>query len=70
MAIDISNKEIGIYNINGDEFQKKYGFKCPVGVRGRNSDNTLFKEKIGWSVSEPLFNGMKKTYEWINNQIK
>jgi nucleoside-diphosphate-sugar epimerase len=69
MAIDISNKEITINNINGEEFQKKYGFKCPVGVRGRNSDNTLFKEKIGWSVSEPLFGGMKKTYEWINKQV-
>jgi nucleoside-diphosphate-sugar epimerase len=69
MAIDISNKEITINNINGEEFQKKYGFKCPVGVRGRNSDNTLFKEKIGWSVSQPLFEGMKKTYEWINKQV-
>jgi nucleoside-diphosphate-sugar epimerase len=69
MAIDISNKEITINNINGNEFHDKYGFKCPVGVRGRNSDNTLYKEKIGWSVSEPLFEGMKKTYEWINKQV-
>ena len=70
MSIDISEKNIKIKNIQGDEFQLKYGFKCPVGVRGRNSDNKLYETKIGWSVSEPLFEGMKKTYEWINKQVK
>ena len=69
MAIDISGKNIKIKNIEGNEFFEKYGFNCPVGVRGRNSDNTLYKEKIGWVVSEPLKNGMKKTYEWIDKQI-
>jgi GDP-D-mannose 3',5'-epimerase len=69
MAIDISEKNIKIKNIQGDEFQLKYGFKCPVGVRGRNSDNKLYETKIGWSVSEPLIEGMKKTYEWINKQV-
>ena len=39
----------------GEEFKSKYGFNCPVGVRGRNSDNKLFKE-IGWEVST-LFDG-------------
>lgn len=68
MAIDISGKNIKIKNIEGDEFQLKYGFKCPVGVRGRNSDNKLYKSKIGWSVSEPLISGIKKTYDWINKQ--
>jgi nucleoside-diphosphate-sugar epimerase len=66
MAIDISGKKITIKNINGDEFLEKYGVKCPVGVRGRNSDNKLYKEKIGWVVSEPLVKGMEKTYEWIS----
>ena len=70
MAIDISNKKIGIKNIEGDEFLKKYGFKCPVGVRGRNSDNKLYKEKIGWEVSEDLFIGMEKTFNWISLQTK
>ena len=68
MAIDISGKNIKIKNIEGDEFQLKYGFKCPVGVRGRNSDNTLYKTKIGWSVSKTLFDGMMNTYDWINKQ--
>jgi nucleoside-diphosphate-sugar epimerase len=69
MAIGISEKKLTIKNIYGEEFQKKYGHKCPLGVKGRNSDNKLFKEKIGWSVSEPLIHGMNKTYEWIKSQI-
>jgi GDP-D-mannose 3',5'-epimerase len=70
MAIEISNKNIKIANIGGKEFFDKYGFKCPTGVRGRNSDNKLFKEKVGWEVSQPLIDGMKITYEWIKNQVK
>ena len=69
MAIDISGKNIKISNISGDEFIQKYGFKCPVGVKGRNSDNKLYKEKIGWSVSQPLIYGLEKTYQWINSNV-
>jgi nucleoside-diphosphate-sugar epimerase len=69
MAIDISGKNITINNIFGKTFEEKYGFKCPIGVRGRNSDNKLYKEKIGWSVNQPLTEGMKNTYNWINNLI-
>jgi GDP-D-mannose 3',5'-epimerase len=69
MAIDISHKQISYYNIEGEEFIKKYGFKCPMGVRGRNSDNTLYKEKIGWEVSQPLKIGIAKTYSWIKDQV-
>ena len=69
MAITISGKDIKSHNILGDEFSKKYGFKCPEGVRGRNSDNTLYQEKIGWRVSKPLVEGMKNTYEWISKQV-
>ena len=70
MVIDISNKNIKINNIEGQDFIDKYGFKCPVGVRGRNSDNTMFKEKLGWEPTQPLIEGIKKTYNWINTQIK
>jgi GDP-D-mannose 3',5'-epimerase len=69
MAIDISGKDIRISNIGGDEFYRKYGFKCPTGVRGRNSDNSLYREKIGWAVSQPLQQGMEATYAWINKQV-
>jgi hypothetical protein len=48
---------------------KADGFKCPEGVRGRNSDNDLYREKIGWEVNESLMTGMIKTYNWINKQV-
>ena len=69
MAIDISGKNITIKNIDSEEFSEKYGFKCPVGVRGRNSDNNLYFEKIGWKVNQPLYDGIEKTYLWINNLV-
>mgnify|MGYP003650738924 FL=1 len=69
MAIDISEKDIKINNIDGQDFIDKYGFSCPMGVRGRNSDNKLYKEKMGWGPSQPLYEGMELTFKWINNQV-
>jgi len=69
MAIKISGKNIKIKNLYGEEFIKKYGHKCPLGVKGRNSDNKLYKQKMGWEVSQPLNIGLKNTYEWIYHQI-
>ena len=59
MAIDISGKDIRIKNIEG-----------PEGVRGRNSDNALLKEKLGWVPSASLRDGMEKTYKWIAAQVE
>ena len=70
MVIDISGKNLSIYNIDGAEFETKYGHRCPVGVNGRNSDNALYRTKIGWAVSEPLIDGMKKTYAWISEKVE
>ena len=70
LAIAASGKNITIKNIDGEEFKEKYGFKCPTGVRGRNSDNTLFKEKIGSDVFYPLDKGIQQTFEWINKQVR
>ncbi|MDA7931302.1 NAD-dependent epimerase/dehydratase family protein, partial [Akkermansiaceae bacterium] len=70
LAIDLSGKSIEIDNLEGKEFENKYGFKCPVGVRGRNSDNKLFREKIGWEVDQPLAVGMKVTFRWIDQQVQ
>jgi GDP-D-mannose 3', 5'-epimerase len=39
-----------------------------LGVRGRNSDNRLIAEKLGWKPSEPLYKGLEKTYRWIQQQ--
>lgn len=57
MIIGISGKNINIKNIPG-----------PEGVRGRNSDNALIKEMLGWSPSLPLLDGIKKTFAWIKDQ--
>jgi GDP-D-mannose 3',5'-epimerase len=68
-AIIASEKYINIKNIDGEEFKSKYGFKCPVGVRGRNSDNKLYKENMNWEPSQKLQDGIIKTYQWINEQV-
>lgn len=70
MVIDISGKNLSIHNIDGEEFEAKYGHPCPIGVNGRNSDNTLYHEKLGWSVSEPLRDGMEVTYQWVLRQAQ
>ena len=59
MVMDIAGKGMSIKHIPG-----------PVGVRGRNSDNTLIKEKLDWEPSEPLRDGIAKTYQWINQQVE
>jgi nucleoside-diphosphate-sugar epimerase len=59
MVIEISNKELDIKNISG-----------PVGVRGRNSDNTLIRKELGWDYAQPLYEGLEKTYEWVSLQVK
>ena len=69
MAIEVADKRAYVSNIHGDEFKIKYGFKCPQGVRGRNSDNKLYRNHMGWEPSQPLRAGMEKTYEWINKQV-
>ena len=70
MAIDISKKSVKIHNIQGQEFQDKYGFPCPIGVMGRNSDNNLIRKKLNWDYQQPLKVGMEKTFKWISEQIK
>lgn len=59
MVMDIGEKDITIKHIDG-----------PTGVRGRNSDNALIKEKLGWEPSQSLYEGLKKTYSWIFNQVE
>lgn len=70
MVIKISGKDLQIKNIEGQEFLDKYGFRCPLGVKGRNSDNKLYRSVIGWEVSQPLEVGMTKLYEWILDQVQ
>jgi GDP-D-mannose 3',5'-epimerase len=70
MAIDVSEKDLNIHNLDGEEFKRKYGFECPIGVRGRNSDNSLIRERLDWDYSQPLKVGMQKTYLWIKEQVE
>ena len=41
----------------------------PEGVRGRNSDNDLYKDQLNWEPTQPLKAGMEKTYKWIDDQV-
>jgi nucleoside-diphosphate-sugar epimerase len=58
MVAAIAKKEITLKHIEG-----------PQGVRGRNSDNTLIFEKLGWKPTQPLLAGINKTYKWIKSQV-
>ena len=59
MIVGISGKNISINNISG-----------PTGVNGRNSDNTLIKEKLGWAPSQSLIVGTTSLFNWIKSQIE
>ncbi len=54
-----------VEQIAGVELQRRYDLAAPKGVRGRNSDNTLICEKLGWEPSVRLVDGMRQTYDWI-----
>ncbi len=58
MAADIAGKDIRIRHIPG-----------PLGVRGRNSENSMINDKLGWAPRQPLRAGMEKTYQWIADQV-
>lgn len=59
MVMDIAGKKLSIEHIPG-----------PLGVRGRNSDNTLIKAELGWAPSRALRAGLEKTYAWIEEQVR
>ena len=58
MIMDIARKPLAIIHIEG-----------PLGVRGRNSDNKLISELLNWQPDYSLKKGLRKTYDWINEQI-
>jgi GDP-D-mannose 3',5'-epimerase len=58
-----------VEDIAGYKLERIYDLKAPKGVRGRNSENTLIKKYLGWEPSISLRTGMKKTYDWIHEQI-
>jgi GDP-D-mannose 3', 5'-epimerase len=58
IAMEIAAKKISLQHIHG-----------PTGVRGRNSDNRLIQQKLGWKPSQPLRHGLEKTYAWIAQEV-
>src|ERR1019366_5889495 len=58
VTMDIAGKSLTMKHVPG-----------PLGVRGRNSDNRLIREKLGWAPSRPLREGLEKTYSWISTQV-
>jgi nucleoside-diphosphate-sugar epimerase len=58
-----------VEEIAGVKLVRKYDPDAPKGVRGRNSENTLIKKYLNWEPSIPLRTGMKKTYDWIKDQM-
>ncbi len=58
IIMEVAGKEVRIKHIPG-----------PLGVRGRNSDNHLIREKLAWEPSRPLREGLAKTYAWISGQV-
>ena len=59
MVTDIAGKPLKKRHIDG-----------PQGVRGRNSDNQLIEQKLGWRPNQPLYDGLKETFSWIERQVK
>ena len=57
IAAKVADKEVEKNHIDG-----------PLGVRGRNSNNDLIREKLDWDYSMTLEEGIKKTYDWINEE--
>ena len=58
-----------VEDIAGYKLERKYDLGAPKGVRGRNSENTLIRHYLNWEPSIPLRKGMKKTYDWIKEQV-
>ncbi len=56
--------------VSGKVVQKMHKLDAPLGVRGRNSNNDLIREKLGWDYSQSLEEGIRKTYNWIKEQIE
>jgi len=59
-----------VAEVAGKVVQKRHKLDAPLGVRGRNSNNDLVREKLGWDYSQTLKEGIRKTYIWIAKQVE
>lgn len=58
-----------VEDIAGLRLRRSYDLGAPKGVNGRNSDNTMIQDRLGWQPSTRLRDGMEKTYRWIEEQM-
>jgi nucleoside-diphosphate-sugar epimerase len=58
-----------VESIAGVKLRRRYNLDAPQGVRGRNSDNTLISELLGWTPSIDLEHGLELTYQWIYDEL-
>ncbi|HLP71533.1 MAG TPA: NAD-dependent epimerase/dehydratase family protein [Bacteroidales bacterium] len=58
-----------VEEIAGYKMQREYDLSAPKGVRGRNSENTLIRKYLGWEPSIPLKKGLRKTFDWIKEEM-
>ena len=58
-----------VSRVSGKIIQRKHRLDAPLGVRGRNSNNDLIREKLDWDYEQTLEEGIRKTYDWIREQI-
>jgi nucleoside-diphosphate-sugar epimerase len=58
-----------VENIAGIKLERRYDLSAPKGVRGRNSDNTMILERLGWEPRTSLEIGLEQTYKWVHDQI-
>jgi nucleoside-diphosphate-sugar epimerase len=58
-----------VETIAGLRLRRRYRLDAPQGVRGRNSDNTLLQQRLGWVPSIPLEDGLEPTYAWIYDRM-
>jgi nucleoside-diphosphate-sugar epimerase len=57
-----------VEEIAGVRLRREYNLGAPRGVNGRNSDNTMIRQELGWEPSIRLRDGLERTYAWIHNQ--
>lgn len=58
-----------VEEIAGVKLKRTYNLNAPKGVNGRNSDNTLIQQRLGWAPSISLREGLAKTYAWIESEM-
>jgi nucleoside-diphosphate-sugar epimerase len=58
-----------VERIAGISLERRYRLDAPQGVRGRNSDNSLIRERLGWAPSVSLEDGLAATYAWVHDQV-